>query len=105
MIDQIRENAARGIQFFSVLADTLVRQGGELASEDVIAQRLAICQGCQKFRPDTNRCGVCGCRVRSTATRELVLNLGNKLAHKASTCPLNKWGTEAPSKSVAVPTE
>jgi hypothetical protein len=100
MIDQIREQAARGIQFFSVLADTLIRQGGELALEESIAKRLEICQACEKFRADTNRCGVCGCRVRSAAVRDLVQNLGNKIAHKASSCPLGKWARETPSPTV-----
>lgn len=48
-------------------------------SDDVSQGRLDICNGCEKFIHESNRCKECGC----------FMNLKTKLAE--AKCPLNKW--------------
>lgn len=93
MLKEITEKAQLGVQFFSVLANTLITQRGELASEETVNRRLAICKNCDRFNPKGNSCTVCTCKL-SVLHREFRRNLANKLAHKASSCPLRKWGKE-----------
>lgn len=60
------------------------REGFPIASQDVLQQRLDICQSCQYWRGVTGgsllqgKCRKCGCR-------------GVKLALGSSACPLGKW--------------
>lgn len=50
-----------------------------IAPDTIAMERLEICQGCDRFEPDTSRCRECGC----------FMNLKANLA--ASECPIGKW--------------
>jgi hypothetical protein len=52
--------------------------GFRQASPEVVAARLAVCQGCDRLRPD-GKCAACGCGV------------GAKAAWAMERCPLGKW--------------
>lgn len=60
------------------------KEGFPIASEDVLQQRLDICQSCSYWRGITGgsllqgKCRKCGCR-------------GVKLAVGSASCPLGKW--------------
>jgi len=59
-----------------------LKEGKILASEDVVAERVAICQGCEKLRVDAYQrlqCVVCGCGFK------------RKVSISGSSCPLKKW--------------
>lgn len=58
--------------------------GPDSCTDDQIQSRLDICNGCDHY--NDNACDLCGCRI----VREN--NYMNKLAHKSSSCPINKWG-------------
>ena len=88
--ERMQVNAKRGIEFLKVLTDTVLTQKGEWASPEVIEHRVATCQACPLFRPEQNKCGVCGCAVRNL-DKGFKTNLMNKVAHKASACPKRKW--------------
>jgi hypothetical protein len=53
--------------------------GMKNASEEVIQQRLAICDECEFKVREQNRCGKCGCF------------LGKKTKWESSNCPIGKW--------------
>jgi hypothetical protein len=49
------------------------------AQEELQAERLEICKGCEFYIPEQDRCGKCGCFLKS------------KSAWKSSKCPIGKW--------------
>jgi hypothetical protein len=55
-----------------------------LCTDEQIQERLNICTSCPHYKD--NMCELCGC----TIVREN--NYMNKLAHKLSSCPDNRWG-------------
>jgi hypothetical protein len=85
----VSRNAAEGGTSFPPLATQaanlagtvarFVASGGELATPEERARRLAICEGCEFFKG--RRCVKCGCRLRA------------KVAMASEHCPLDppKW--------------
>ena len=74
---------------FATAAITHLTTGAKRASDDVIAERFAICQTCDKFNAAKQSCAVCGCGC--SAKSKLV----SKLAWAESECPHAdgpKWG-------------
>ena len=63
-----------------------VAAGMPRASEEEIARRFAICQGCEFFKD--NSCMKCGCPV--IRTKKYI----SKLAWADQECPVGKWGKE-----------
>lgn len=62
------------------LAGAVVRfvaSGGEMATEEEKARRLAICHDCDRF--EAGRCRECGCRLVA------------KIAMASEHCPVGKW--------------
>ncbi len=53
--------------------------GSPRAPEDIAAERLAICKGCEFFRKGNQSCKKCGCFMKLKT-----------LIDKAS-CPVGKW--------------
>lgn len=74
---------ARAANFVSDMAQW-ARQGFPLASEEVVQQRLDLCQACEHWKGLRggsllhSACGKCGCN-------------GVKLALATTECPLGKW--------------
>jgi hypothetical protein len=56
-----------------------VKDGLAQAQEELQAERLEICKGCEFYIPEQDRCGKCGCFLKS------------KSAWKSSKCPIGKW--------------
>ena len=56
-----------------------VKSGLAQAENDLQKKRLEICQGCEFYIPEQDRCGKCGCYLKS------------KSAWKSSKCPIGKW--------------
>lgn len=58
------------------------KSGGALASDDLLAERLAICKACEKLQKGAvfNRCSACGC------------SLWFKQRMAVQSCPIGKWG-------------
>jgi|TARA_A100001518_G_C1213584_1_gene56235 hypothetical protein len=56
-----------------------VKSGLAHADTDLQKQRLEICQGCEFYIPQQDRCGKCGCYLKSKST------------WKSSKCPIGKW--------------
>lgn len=52
---------------------------GMLVTQDVVDQRLSICQQCDRFIAKTSQCRECGC-IMAMKTRVTI-----------ATCPLKKW--------------
>jgi hypothetical protein len=57
--------------------------GDQVCTDEQIANRFAICSGCEYFK--NNLCQKCGCPI----AREL--SYSNKLVLKDSECPIGKW--------------
>lgn len=58
--------------------------GAPMATDDEVARRFAICQGCEHF--DGKACRQCGCPV--VRERKYL----SKLSWADSSCPVGKWG-------------
>lgn len=72
---------------FAVSAASHVASGMPQATDEEIARRFAICQGCQEF--DGNACRKCGCGI--SRERKFL----SKLAWAGESCPVGKWGPVA----------
>ena len=68
----------------AVSAAKHVAAGMPQASEEEVARRFAICQGCEHF--DGRACRKCGCPV--VRERQFI----SKLSWAAESCPVGKWG-------------
>lgn len=77
-------NAQQILQFVRTQASSAATG---LAPEEIIKQRLQVCQSCPFLNAERHRCEQCGCRVSDDRW------LLNKLAHYTSACPLNLWRT------------
>jgi hypothetical protein len=53
--------------------------GRPLVSQDAASARLAICEGCEMYRPDVQDCRLCGC------------NMPLKVTWADQECPIEKW--------------
>ena len=69
---------------FAASAIKHVAAGMPLATENQVAERFAICQGCEHF--DGKACKKCGCPV----IREQ--RFISKLSWAGESCPVGKWG-------------
>jgi cytochrome c553 len=69
---------------FAASAAAHVAAGMPQASEDEVARRFAICEGCEHF--DGQACRQCGCPV----VREK--KFLSKLSWAGESCPVGKWG-------------
>lgn len=82
-VPQMARNLARdGIKW--------ILSGMEMASSEVVAQRLSLCKACEFYIGE--RCSRCGCQMRVKTT----------LA--TSSCPVGKWG-QATEKMVPIETQ
>lgn len=57
----------------------LLNPNAPRSAEELHEARLAICRGCEFFKPRTERCGKCGCFMK----------LKTKLEN--AKCPIGKW--------------
>lgn len=74
-----------------------VAAGLPQATDDQVAERFAICQGCEIFKPKGDGQGVCthascGCNLKTVG-----LTGRNKLRWADSVCPLGKWAAAPPA--------
>ena len=69
---------------FAASAAKHVAAGMPMASEEEVARRFAICEGCEHF--DGRACRQCGCPV--VRERQYL----SKLSWADSSCPVGKWG-------------
>jgi hypothetical protein len=69
---------------FAASAAKHVAAGMPQASEEEVARRFAICQGCEHF--DGRACRKCGCPV--VRERKFI----SKLTWAGESCPVGKWG-------------
>ena len=69
---------------FAAAATKHIAAGAPMATEEQVAARFAICQGCEHF--DGKACRKCGCPV--VRERQFV----SKLSWSGESCPVGKWG-------------
>ena len=69
---------------FAASAAKHVAAGAPQASDEDVARRFAICEGCEHF--DGRACRQCGCPV--VRERQYL----SKLSWADSSCPVGKWG-------------
>lgn len=69
---------------FATAAAQHIAAGAPMASEEEVARRFAICQGCEHY--DGKACKKCGCPVK----REKAFV--SKLSWADQSCPVGKWG-------------
>jgi hypothetical protein len=75
------------VRNFASSAAKHVAAGMPQATEEEVARRFAICQGCEHF--DGKACRQCGCPV----VREK--KFLSKLSWANESCPVGKWGAAA----------
>ena len=82
---------------FSKSVYDFISAGAPVASSEVVAQRLAICQGCDYHGPDPifnsveGRCLKCGCLLKA------------KIRMATESCPIARWGPISPIESEPSP--
>lgn len=67
-----------GYSIFDVIKDT-VKGDVKKSDNDLITNRIAVCNICPELKPTFRICGKCGCQIDA------------KSRYKQSTCPLGKW--------------
>lgn len=72
---------------FAAAAARHLAAGAPMASEEEVARRFAICQGCEHYNGKS--CNKCGCPVN----RERAYM--SKLSWSDQSCPVGKWGPAA----------
>lgn len=72
---------------FVTAAAKHIAAGAPMASDEEVARRFAICQGCEFY--DGKACSKCGCPVN----REKAYM--SKLSWADQSCPVGKWGPAA----------
>jgi hypothetical protein len=72
---------------FAASAARHVAAGMPQASEEQVAERFAVCQGCKHF--DGKACRKCGCLI--VRERKFL----SKLSWANESCPIGKWGPQA----------
>jgi hypothetical protein len=72
---------------FAASAARHVAAGMPQATDEQVAARFAICQGCEHF--DGTACGKCGCPV--VRQKQFL----SKLSWAGESCPVGKWGPVA----------
>lgn len=69
---------------FAASAAAHVAAGMPRATDEQVAARFAICQGCEHLQ--AGKCAQCGCPI--VRERRLI----SKLAWAGESCPVGKWG-------------
>lgn len=69
---------------FAAAAAQHIAAGAPMASDEEVARRFAICQGCEFY--DGKACSKCGCPV--VRERKYL----SKLSWADQSCPVGKWG-------------
>ena len=69
---------------FAASAAKHIAAGMPQASEEEVARRFAVCQGCEHY--DGRACTKCGCPIKREAAYV------SKLAWANESCPVGKWG-------------
>lgn len=67
-----------GYSIFDVIKDT-VKGDIKKSDNDLITNRIAVCNICPELKPTFRICGICHCQIDA------------KSRYKQSTCPLGKW--------------
>jgi hypothetical protein len=83
---EVPSAARKAVNFAASLASH-VAAGMPQASEEEVARRFAICQGCEHY--DGKACKQCGCPV--VREKQFI----SKLAWADQSCPVGKWGPVA----------
>lgn len=74
-----------------------VAAGRPLATDEAVAERFAICQACDIFKPKSEGQGVCTHKSCGCALKAVGLAGRNKLRWADSVCPLGKWAELPPA--------
>lgn len=72
---------------FAAAAAQHIAAGAPMASDEEVARRFSICQGCEFY--DGKACSKCGCPV--VRERKYL----SKLSWADQSCPVGKWGPAA----------
>jgi hypothetical protein len=74
-----------------------VRAGVPQASDEAVAERFAICQGCELFETKGEGVGQCNHKTCGCALKRVGLEGRNKLRWADSKCPIGKWSAVEPT--------
>jgi hypothetical protein len=83
---------------FSKAAVQHLAAGCPQATDEQVAERFAICQGCELFKPKAEGSGTCqhpscGCSLKAVGVTGL-----NKLRWADQKCPIDKWQAVTPQE-------
>lgn len=60
-------------------------------SDEIAAQRMEICRGCENYNAAKIKCNACGCYLEIKT--ECATNYNpKKVRHEVTHCPFGKWG-------------
>ena len=63
-----------------------VATGSNTRTDEEVAERLAICQSCDKYNQEAQSCTICGCKCNANKSA-----FTNKLRMQSQVCPIGKW--------------
>ena len=87
-----KPSAAQKVANFAGAAARHLEAGRPQATDEQVAERFAICQGCELYQAKSEVEGVCnhrscGCKLKQVGVTGL-----NQLRWADQFCPLKKWG-------------
>lgn len=71
---------------YAVALARWIAAGRPTRSDKEVAEIVAICEACNKYKADEGRCGVCGCKIHSPGIAIL-----SKARLATERCPRDKW--------------
>lgn len=80
---------------FTVAAIQHVIAGAPTCDDETIAARLAVCRGCEKFRPDENNPAIGACSMCGCPSSDLLPRFISKIAWADQKCPLDNWPSDS----------
>lgn len=78
-MSSLKDKLKMAVESAKIIAENALEGKDLKVSEQEFNQRMAICQGCDRYKKETNQCNECGCFLAIKA----------KLT--GMKCPLNKW--------------
>jgi len=74
------------IKTYSVALAGWIKAGRPIRSDEEVSTIIIICENCDKYNKDKQRCSVCGCKINTSN-----LAIFNKARMGTQNCPIQKW--------------
>jgi|GEM_PF-6294129 len=81
MIDLLLQKASKASVDWQrrIVEDVMEFAGASKVTEEVFEQRIALCEACDNFNPESRKCNMCGCFMDVKASLEKMPISGAKI--------------------------